>query len=201
MSDYDKKVTPKEPDPYENISINPIEKNKQRKEEFSKNLQEPTKSQILATLISYFKKILTFFTFKNKNEFFLFDQHQLFEHLSTFRTQLQILTTQDESHNPEFTQQLTELWHNLVDDCNSISPQEVSPNTIEDIKFFISQISHYPYQADHSLGYYFDASAGKEWIPFPFMDMLKELHDEYQETPINSHLFKWISLIDDILEN
>jgi hypothetical protein len=199
MSDYRKNIHSREPDPYENISINPIEKDKKGKEDFPKG-QEPSKPQFFATLLSYFKKLVTFFTSKDEQEFFLFDSHQLFAHLYAFRKMLLILKDQDESHNPEFTKQLTELWHNLMDDCNSIPASlEVSSQSINNIKFFITQIAHYPYGADHTLKYYFDAYAGKDWIPFPFMDMLKELFEENQSNPSNSHLGKWIFLLDNIL--
>lgn len=201
MSDYDKKINPKEHDPYENISAHRIEKDKKGKEEFSSHRQEPTKSQIFATLISYFKKLISLFSDKNRETLFLFENHELHKHLIIFRSQLQILSKQDESHNPAFTQQLTELWHNLLDDCNSLTAsKEFSAQTISDIKFFISQVSNYPLGADHTLGYYFHAYAGKDWIPFPFMDLLKELHDEYRANPSTNHLTQWISLITDILE-
>ena len=200
MGDYDKKVHPREPDPYENLSINPIEKDKKGKEEYPKRFQEePTKSQIFATLVSYFKKMITLFGFKDRETLLLLEHH-LFAHLAAFRTHLRILTEQDESYNPDFTQQLTELWHNLIDDCNSVSASlDISSRTFNNIKFLISQISQYPYGTDHPLGYYLDAYAGKDWIPFPFMDILKELHDEHQKDPNKSHLAKWIFLFDDIL--
>jgi len=201
MGDYDKKIQPTEPDPYENLSINPIEKDKKGKEEYPKPFQEePSKSQIFATLVSYFKKMITIFGFKDRGTLLLIEQHQLFAHLAIFRTQLRTLTERDESYNPEFTQQLAELWHNLIDDCNSVSVSlGISSRVFNNIKFLISQISEYPYGTDHPLGYYLDAYAGKEWIPFPFMDILKDLHEEHQKDPHKSHLSKWIFLLDDIL--
>jgi hypothetical protein len=201
MGDYNKKIHSREPDRYENIPINPIEKDKKSKEEYPKRFpDEPSQSQIFATLISYFKKMIALFGFKEGEDFLWLGQHKLFEHLAAFRTQLHILTLQDESYNPEFTQQLTELWHNLVDDCNSVSASlDVSSRVINNIKFLISQIYQYPSGADHTLGYYFDAYAGKEWTPFPFMDMLKDLYEGHQLAPYTSQLSKWIFLLDEIL--
>ncbi len=201
MGDYNKKVHSREPDPYENISINPIEKDKKGKEEYPKRFpDEPSQSQIFATLISYFKKMIALFGFKEGEDFFLTGYLQLFEYLAAFRAKLNILTQQDESYNPEFTQQLTELWHNLVDDCNSVSASlDISSKIINNIKFLISQIYQYPSETDHPLGYYFDAYAGKEWIPFPFMDILRELYEDHQKDPSASQLSKWIFLLDDIL--
>lgn len=201
MSDYHKKVTPREPDPFENITVNPIEKDKKGKEEYPNYFaEEPSKSQIIAALISVFKRMLSFFKLSDSDNISLLEHHHLFEHLAAFRNQLSVLTDQDESYNLEFTQQLTQLWHNFVDDCNSVAVSlDVPSEKIQDIKILITQISQYPYGADHPLVYYFDAFVGKEWIPFPFMDMLKELYEEHQRTPGSSHLSSWISLIDDIL--
>ncbi len=201
MGDYDKKVQPREPDPYENISVNPIEKDKKSKEEQQKPFQqEPSQSQMFSMLISFFKKMLACFRFKEGGDLLSLEHNQLFDHLSAFRTKLSTLAQQDESYNPEFTQQLSELWHNLVDDCNSVSASlDISSRTISNIKFLISQVSEYPFGLDHTLGYYFDAYAGKDWIPFPFMDILKKLFEEHQDDPSTSQLSKWIFLLDDIL--
>jgi hypothetical protein len=202
MADYDKKVQPPERDPYENIPISPIEKDKKGKEEYPKRFPDDSnKPHIFAALLSFFKKMASSLGFKGGGEESTFvGSHQLFEHLGAFRSQLRILTQQDESYNPEFTQQLSELWHNLIDDCNSVSTSlDISSSTKNNIKFLISQISHYPPGADHTLGFYFDAYAGKDWTPFPFMDMLKQLYQEHQDTPLESHLSKWLFLLDNIL--
>jgi hypothetical protein len=124
----------------------------------------------------------------------------LTRHLAAFRAQLQTLAKHDESHEPGFTERLTELWHKLSDDCNSIwATQEFSSSMKSALKFLIAQISSYPLGADHTLGYYFDASAGRDWTPFPFMELLQELHEEYQHKPEESYLAAWIYLIEAIL--
>ncbi|HEY2811116.1 MAG TPA: hypothetical protein VGJ00_07005 [Rhabdochlamydiaceae bacterium] len=201
MVDFDKKIQqPPEHDPYENISINPIEKNKKDKEEFLKHQRTFSRPQIFATLLSFFKKFISLLGFKDRSEALFFDYQLMLEHLAALRIQLQILARLDESHNSIFIQQLTELWHNLMDDCNSIPTSlEISSQSINNIKFFISQIAQYPHNADHTLKYYFDAYAGKDWTPFPFMEMLKGLHEEYQSHRAGSHLEKWLFLIDSIL--
>jgi hypothetical protein len=200
MNDYGKKVHSREPDPYENISVNPIEKDKKGKEDYPNQFREhASKSQIFATLVSFFKKIVSLFGFKEKGDLLVFG-HELYEHLFAFRSLLLALADQDESHRPEFIQQLSELWNQLIDDCNAVSSAfDSSSDTMNHIKFLIAQIAQYPQGADHTLGYYFEAFAGKDWIPFPYMDLLQELHEEYQNDIAASHLAKWIFLLDDIL--
>jgi len=197
MVNYDKKIHSREPDPYENIRIPPTDKDKKKRDE---NDQDSATSKIFATLASYFKKIASLFAPRERETPVHLHQHQLTQHLTAFRAQLQTLSEHNESHEPGFTERLTELWHKLSDDCNSIwATQEFSSSMKSALKFLLSQISGYPLGADHTLGFYFDASAGKDWTPFPFMQLLQELHEEYQSEPQQSHLAAWISLIDAIL--
>ena len=43
--------------------------------------------------------------------------------------------------------------------------------------------------------------AGKEWLPFPFMEQLHLLYEDYVSHKKESQLFHWISSIDLILSN
>jgi hypothetical protein len=45
----------------------------------------------------------------------------------------------------------------------------------------IEAINHYPEKGDHSLGYYLSSSTGENWIPFPFMEILRNLHEKKNE--------------------
>lgn len=201
MGDLNKNIHRKgEPSPYEKIIVNPIERDKQKKEEGYTGLKNSTKAQVFATLASYFKKVLSTFSPKGKPQSYFYDQSRLINNVLAFKQLLITLTREDQSHNPEFTQQLSELWHNLLDDCNSSSVSEVASfEILENIKFFISQIQNFPPGADHTLGFYFTQYAGKDWIPFPFMELLQDLHNEYQASPVISVLQNWILLLDDIL--
>lgn len=201
MGDFDKNIYRREePAPYEKIIVNPIEKDKREKGEGYKGLKSSTRTQIFATLVSYFKKILSTTSSKNKSSASFYDQQHLFENVSALRQLLVLLSDDDQSHNPNFTQQLSELWHNLIDDYNSLSSAPTpNPEIVRKLNFFISQVQHFPPGADHSLGYYFTEYAGKDWIPFPFMELLQGLHEEYQASPVISVLQNWIFLLNDIL--
>ncbi len=199
MSDLDKSIHRKEePTPYEKIIVNPIEKDRQSKEESYTGLKNSTRYQVLSTLVSYFKKMLSSLS-KGKGSSALLNQQQLLNDVMAFRKMLITLSREDESHNPEFTQKLTELWHKLLDDCNSISYSvDPSSEVLSKINFFLTQVQKYPPHADHTLGYYFTEYAGGHWIPFPFMELLQILHTTAQTDP-HSPLPNWISLLTDIL--
>lgn len=198
MGDLDKNITRKEePSPYEKIIVNPIEKDKQEKQAAYTGLKNSTRTQILATLMSYFKKILTIAGSGERVE--PFSQQKLISHALAFRQLLLLLSEEDQSHNPDFCEQLSLAWHDLVEDCTTGEILTSIPSeTTQKIKFFISQIQNFPIGADHTLGYYFTQYAGKEWIPFPFMELLQDLHREYQASPVISVLQNWMSLLSDI---
>lgn len=201
MGDLDKSINRREePSPYEKIIVNPIEKDRKEKEEGYTGLKNSTRSQVFAALASYFKKILSALSFKGKNQSVFFDEQSLFNNILAFRKMLLILSNEDESHNPEFTQKLTELWHNLIDDCNSLSySHQATSSLLTKVNFFLTQVQNYPPGADHTLGYYFAEYAGREWIPFPFMELLQGLHQDFQANTTQSILYHWIALMNDII--
>ncbi len=203
MGDLDKNIHRREdPAPYEKIIVNPIEKDKKEGQENYTSLKNTTKYQTLATVVSFFKHALTSLTFKGKGLLSLENEQQLFENIEAFKQLLIILSNEDQSHNPDFTKQLSEVWHNLLEECNSFSSFSLSfDETVDKIKFFVSQVKDFPLGADHTLGFYFDEYAGKDWIPFPFMELLQGLHEEYNASPAISVLMSWISLLNDILMN
>ncbi len=201
MGDLDKNIYRKEePSPYEKIIVSPIEKDRKDKEAYS-SLKNATRAQIYATLVSCFKKLFSVFARKGNGQSLVVDRQQLIDDIAAFRQLLIVLSQEDQSHNPEFTQHLSELWHKLLDDCNALSLSvERSTELLIQIKFFISQVQQFPPSADHTLGYYFTEYAGKEWIPFPFMELLQRLHEEYNASPVISVLNQWITVLSHILE-
>jgi len=202
MGDLDKFVNRGDgASPYEKIIVNPIEKDKKGKEPDYSSLKGATRFQILSALMSYFKKVLSAFSFKERNGALALDGQKIGQHILFFRKMLVLLSIEDQSHQPEFTQKLTELWHNLLDDCNSLSHTPVASSEIlHKLNFFINEIQAYPPQADHTLGYYLTEYAGKEWIPFPFMELLQGLHEEFQSQGAQSTLGRLIGLLGELLD-
>ena len=198
MSNFDKSVHGK--DPYENIKVNAIEKDKQNKEPFRSPQNISPKTLIGASIISAFKKFFSSF-FSSENQIDLINkQKELIEDIRTFRDLLKILTDMDLSHEPEFAQKLSDAWHRLLDDSQIIiSNTPETSHALEQLKKFITEVDNFPPGEDHTLGYYFTEYAGKEWIPFPFMDTLLDLHNAAK---ISSHatLFKWIGDLNQILD-
>jgi hypothetical protein len=166
-----------------------IEKDKKEKEPYSPEFtRELTRYQLFIIFITLFKKMLNLFAAQDQSQMTAVQKQQILEGLLLLRKMFQLLGNQDQSHDPEFTHHLAELWHNLLEDCQHIASKD--PNTLK-IKNFIDKVNTFPPSTDHSLGYYLREYAGKEWLPFPFMDMLQKLHRQYQENPQTSALNEW----------
>jgi|SRR5580700_7164541 hypothetical protein len=199
MGDLDKNIYRKETaSPYEKIIVHPVEKDRKEKESYT-TFKETSHFQLYAILFSFLKKTLSPF-FKEKSPF-IFDAQRLMDGILAFRKKLEILSLEDQSHNPEFTQQLSESWHRILEDCHSLSLSPGASEILTKVNFFVSQIHHFPLGADHTLGYYFAEYAGKDWIPFPFMELLQDLHKEHHLSPATSTLNNWLILLNEILES
>ena len=64
---------------------------------------------------------------------------------------------------------------------------------------FIESVQKYPENDEHSLGYYLTEYAGSDWLPFPFMEILQNLHFSHQTDPHNSYLSQWVKTLKEII--
>ncbi len=128
-------------------------------------------------------------------------KEKLCEDLLSFRKLLHILSSEDQSHNPEFSWHLAQLWHNLLNDSQNIAHV---PGLYLKIKNFINEIQCYPKHRDYSLGYYLSEHGDGAWIPFPFLEILHNLHKEHKQNPEDSTLSQWmhaLTVLISIIEN
>lgn len=122
-----------------------------------------------------------------------FNNQKVQEDLAGFKKILDELAHIDKSHDPQFTQRLSVAWQKIYEQYESLEEARGSSDPLSNkILHFVDEIAHYPPGEDHTLGYYLTEHAGEDWIPFPFMNLLAELHEEYKNTPSSSHLQSWI---------
>jgi hypothetical protein len=199
MDDLHKNIHRKDETPYGEIFISPLEKDKRQKEENDPRFKN-TINQTFSILANYFQQLLGVIDSKADAYSSTPTLQKALEDLKAFRKLLTTLAGEDCSHNPIFNQQLSQLWHNLLDDCNSLPSKEgYSSLILSKLNFFICQIQNFPIGSEHTLGYYFSHDVGEQWIPFPCMKLLQELHEEFRASATHSTLHNWILLIDAIL--
>lgn len=171
------------------------------KEKFKEEPEkEPGPKPILfSTFYVYFKKLYQSL-FPKTIESSSVDKQQVLEDLLSLKKMLQILGSEDQSRNAEFIQQLSELWHNLTQDCNVLNlSSRKNDQELVKIKNFLSSFGHFPRAEEHTMGYYLTEYVGPEWLPFPFMDLLKALHEEFRKNPQKSQIDSWIEAIDELV--
>jgi len=182
------------------LKVQRIEKDRSRKEEDSSKEESKPHPILFACLTYIFNNLLNTFFPQQKSQVDTIEKQQLIDDLTTFKKKLQILSTEDQSQNPEFIQQLSELWHNLLEDCNILNITSQKPDLqLKGIQDFIHTIQLYPQSEDHTLGYYLTEYVGAVWLPFPFMEMLKKLHENYQNNPEKSDLGQWLASLSHLL--
>jgi hypothetical protein len=201
MSD---RLTPPEKIPPDDwLKVQRIERDKLSKEEENAKAKDKSPRPLLfAAFVIYFRKIINSLFPNTQDQIGTVDMQRCLEDLKAFKKMLQTLGNEDQSRNPEFIQQLSKLWHNLIDDCNilNISLHKNAPQTAE-LNEFINTLNQYPPKEDHTLGYYLTEYVGGEWLPFPFMEMLSSLHAQHQKNPESSEISKWIGQINTLLDS
>jgi hypothetical protein len=168
------------------LGVSPLEKEKRQKDEI---LKIDTDALLYSAFIILLKQFRTSFASNPSLDSTL--EQEIHEALVALRKLLQILTCEDQSHNPEYTELLSTTWHDLMQSQIKNFPELASLK---------EDLNNYPASEEHSLGFYLAADTGKEWHPFPFMEMLHQLHLQHRNNPAGSELHHWIELLDRILK-
>ncbi len=154
-----------------------------------------------AALLSL-KKMIEEFTERSEQSTLSINRQKALEDIAAFKTILEELGSEDKSHEPEFTQRLSSLWQNVCENCSGIEDNATHADALAlRILDFVREISSFPPGEDHTVGYYLTEHAGQEWIPFPFMNLLADLHEEFHVSPETSTLRAWIQKLTAIMND
>ncbi|HSX03141.1 MAG TPA: hypothetical protein VLG76_00240 [Rhabdochlamydiaceae bacterium] len=201
MTEFDRPVDETNRHRDEGVLVPAIEGDKKGKEDFA-NLPEPIKKILNAVILVYLKSLFDSYHLQPQSEEEKFEKNQLLEDLETFKNLLNHLGAKDQSKYPKFAQQLSELWHKIDQNFNVIKFFEKDTrDIILKLKKIIEEVNHYPKDQEHSFGYYLKEHVGEDWLPFPYMEILSNLHKEHQRKPHESQIANWISRLDNIIES
>ena len=117
----------------------------------------------------------------------------LIEAIISLKKQIVTLKQKDLSKEVSFSITLSNNWHVLLRASNELSHYKNKPSYFEALKLFIEELMNYPAKAVHSLGYYLTEYTGEPWIPFPYMDLLRSLHEDAIIYDEKSTLQKWFT--------
>lgn len=207
MNDFQKPIQRNDKNPIEQPqAVPPIEKDKKQGRDegdypYNDLEKEETRSFLIATLFSTIKKIINKIGNSNVSDA-ISNPAKLKKDLKALRDLLLILCHNDQSHNSDYLYNLSELWHGLLSDFSNIDVADRNNIPLAGkINDLTADILHYPTDEDHSLGYYLTEHAGREWIPFPLMNLLQDLYKQHQKKPIDSKLTYWASQLNDIISD
>ena len=188
----------------ESNPINPIDK---VRIESVKDKPEEQKQKLEALRVE--KKLFLYLAFLNvlKNTFKAFNYNPeakegnlspLKKELQTIKASFEALKVKDLSQDTNFLNYLAFTWLKFFKDFDFYPIKEKEITTL--IKNFINEINSFPKENEFSLGYYLSEFAGYKWIPFPYMEILQNLHFEYQKNKENSQLEKWVNILQEAID-
>jgi hypothetical protein len=120
------------------------------------------------------------------------------EDLVMLKAAFEIMKLEDRSQDAPFLKNLSKLWLNVLE--HSIRLQ-TKGSLGQQLKALIKNIESYPEKATHTFGYYLDEFAGQKWLPFPYMELIQEMHHLHSLDPGSSLLTRWTKMIEEILNS
>ena len=186
-------------DPYEKYRVEEIQKDKEASQFPGKepaSLPKPSPA-FSATITLLFKKLLDLFERTTPRGLSHSAEGEMRSHLLRFQELIEKQKESDISQDSFLLNRFSLIWHQLLDDA--LRFRRETPLSIQ-IRELFQEIQHYPAHHDHSLGYYLTEYAGQRWLPFPYMEMIQELHEDHMIHNEGSHLSKWSRQIGEIVQ-
>jgi hypothetical protein len=202
MSDIKPAVDPAFQPPKDWLAVQQVEQIKANKEGIEEIVKKNPRGLLMACLLAYVRKRALLLASRPLagGKSAIADKLEL--ELSALKNVLVDLTKKDVSRDPDYAQHLSQVWHQLLESANLVEFLErKKTDVLAQLKTLIETFNHYPSKQEHSLGYYMTEFAGKEWLPFPFMEQLHLLYEDHLAHKNESQLSLWISSIDLILAN
>lgn len=169
-------------------------------ESFSDQKERAKSAFVIAGFSTFLKRLFSSILAQGDTLIVSSERRHLLDDLIALRDLLLTLGQEDHSKDPLFILKFSELWASLRQDCEQIEHTD-KKRALEllKIKLLIGKINLYPPSEDHPLGFYLGEFVGRGWLPFPFMDLLQQLHLEYQEKPASSQLHDWLFNLNDLV--
>jgi len=189
-----------EEDPYK---VEKLEADKKVKREFERDADEAqatkpyeTSNFLLVALATTLRRASSFFPRATARENTLSKADSIYDTLIAFKHQLAKLKENDHTTDAHYTQILSELWHHLLEHFEALNFR--NPDRIR-FKHLIETLNTFPPDEHRSLGFYLTNYAGDEWLPFPFLDILRHLFRDYLTKKEKSNLAELLRKIDSLL--
>lgn len=178
-------------DPYKDLKAERVEKDRQNKNGF-KSEHKRKGPEFLAKILQLCNYIITTLIEILEKQSPSSIERFIKRDLEGMKKAFNDLKKMDCSQDLQYISHLSDLWHQFIEDAYHFKKNPLIYPMTQD---WIKEIKNYPEKDKHSLGFYLEEYAGREWLPFPYMEMLKNLHLEYQRDPQNSKLTRWTKVL------
>ncbi|MFA6118348.1 MAG: hypothetical protein WCT85_03680 [Parachlamydiales bacterium] len=186
-------------DPFSHLKVEKIEEiaEEEKKDKFFKPQPVDKKLFLYLSFLNLLSSTLSFVNKKKKHT--PLNKTPIYQELLNIKSALESLKEKDLSQDPQFLNFFAFTWIKFFNDYKQYSISDEKINNL--LKDLIQNIYSYPQDSGFTLGYYISELAGSKWVPFPYIEMLKNLYVEDKKNAQSSHLKKWIELLEDILAN
>ena len=183
------------------VYVPPIEGDRHEKEPY-RQIPPEEKKILSATFFSYLNKLFQVFSGDRELSGRIVDRMAIVERLRALQHLLADLQKEDLSQSVKYTCFLSDLWSDILEDLDIVTIMERKElKKSSGMRKLVDSIKRHPKGAEHPIGYYLMEHAGKDWIPFPFIEILSALHKEHQEHPKASTLKQWDTLFEEVIES
>ena len=121
---------------------------------------------------------------------------QLKHTLLAFQTILENMMQEDKSQDFAFLKSAAQCWKTLLKETSQL-PNNTPSHQAKSL--LIQSIQSEPKYNERSFGFYLEQSEKMRWIPFPYADLVNDLHRQYKIGPSSSLLYYWKGLICNML--
>lgn len=185
----------------ERIQLSATEADKKIREKFEESKGQKKPGFFMVTwLLLLFRNIFNLFLFDRARELVSPDAQEVLDHLKKFRLSLEILAREEKSEEIAFIEALSIQWALIEKDLERLELHpDAEPHLLQAVRKLKISLDSYKASALHSFAYYLEQHAGESWFPFPFLEMIRALHNEAKISFETSNLKSWIAQISKIV--
>jgi hypothetical protein len=167
------------------------EQEKKQKQETFPEPPAQEKLGLSGLIILLFMKIFDFLKGAAKQGLFSTLDEKARANLLLLKKSFELMMQLDMSQDVPFLRRLSKIWQNALEENLELDSLE--------LRHLIRDIETHPEGEDHTFGYYLTEYAGQKWLPFPYMELIRELHRQHELDPASSLLTRWHSRLEEIL--
>jgi hypothetical protein len=188
-------------DPYEKYrqyQVDPVEREKHEKGKSEKKLRKGPQPplSLRSVILIYLHQAIEYLLHLGRGKIAGQSEQAAYDNLQMLKRQFSIMALENRSQDIEFLNNLARIWHQILE--LSVLFKRTDAFSIA-FRSFVKKVQKYPENQEHTFGYYLNEYTGEKWLPFPYMELVQTIHEQYLDNPETSDLGLWIREIDQLM--